>query len=357
MKIRNYKYPSKAIMSKEFAGIRAGIFAIVLFLIIRNFPDFASDVYRNFFFKYFRIVWDHTIGLLPFPAIYLVIFGIIASVFIYAGRKDKPRYHAIIYPANILGKAISLFFWMWGFNYACNNLQQIEPVSLNEQQVYSLGEKVVTQINEIDSCASAGMGSDIDHNNISLMVKKYLNDQGFAAHGNVKTVEMGNGLFRRLGISGIYIPYAGQGHCDNSYSMHRKLMIIAHETAHGYGITDEGEADFVAFMTLYGNSDESDETGADAHCRYSALLALLRTIRGELHNMNDSLRIELDKKTSASIRYEIMFQKLDAIKYPEYFPELSGGMNNLYLKSMGVKSGAKSYDEFLGRVYKYLAES
>ncbi len=156
-----------------------------------------------------------------------------------------------------------------------------------------IGEQVAEAINNYDEVALKNSPNQSGYSpEITSAVETYLHSNGWLTNGNVKCVETGgNGLLRKLGASGIYIPYTGQGHCDATYTDHVKLMIKAHETAHGYGITDEGEADYVAFMSMWNIEQKAEiDSVTIKEFKYSALLSLLRTIRSELHGMNDSLR-------------------------------------------------------------------
>lgn len=346
------RYAYKKLM--PFAeGIVSGVIALIIFLIARQFPETSDHIYRRIIFQIFRFCWDYTIGLLPFPIVYLFIIWLTWKIYKTIKKKETRR-EFLLLPFSFIGRAFSLFMWMWGFNYACSDFKQIDSTaSLNETEIYNFGVQVVEAINNYDEVALKNSPNQSGYSpEITSAVETYLQKNGWLTNGNVKCVETGgNGVLRKLGASGIYIPYTGQGHCDATYPDHVKIMIKAHETAHGYGITDEGEADYVAFMSLWNYQPQNEADSIIVkEFRYSSLLALLRTIRTELHGMNDSLRIELDKQTHWTIRKEMMAIRINSLAYPSFFPELSTGLNDAYLKTMGVREGVKSYDQFLLRV-------
>lgn len=335
-------------------GIVSGIIALIIFLVAKQFPETSDLIYRRIIFQVFRFCWDYTIGLLPFPLVYIFIIWLIWKIYKTVKQKET-RKEFLLLPFSFIGRAFSVFMWMWGFNYACSDFKQIDSTTtMNEIEIYNFGEQVVEAINNYEDVALKNSAIQAGYSpKITSAVEAYLQSNGWLTNGNVKCVETGgNGLLRKLGPSGIYIPYTGQGHCDATYPDHVKLMIKAHETAHGYGITDEGEADYVAFMSLwsYNPQNEIDSTTIKEF-RYSSLLSLLRTIRTELHGMNDSLRIQLDKKTNWNIRKEMMAIRINALAYPSFYPELSTGLNDVYLKTMGVQEGVESYDQFLLRAW------
>jgi len=346
--------------TRHSSKIFAGVIALIVFLILRNFPELSDLLYRRFIFQTFRFFWDHTIGLLPFPLVYLFIIWLVWKIFSTLKKKETKK-EFLLLSFVFLSRAFSLFMWMWGFNYACTNFKQNDfTAAISEMELYHFGEHIAETISLYDDVAlKPSLNQNGYSSDITEAVENYLQTNGWLTYGEVKCVEIGgDGLLRRLGASGIYLPYTGQGHCDATYPDHVKLMIKAHETAHGYGITNEGEADYVAFMSLwkYDNRNEVDSM-IIREFKYSAMLSLLRTIRTELNRMNDSLRIELDKKTSWNIRKEMMAIRINSLAYPSLFPELSTGLNDAYLKTMGVREGVKSYDEFLARVYQDFRDS
>src|SRR5690606_40629206 len=51
-----------------------------------------------------------------------------------------------------------------------------------------------------------------------------------------------SGTLRRMSIAGIYNPFTGEANLDNAMPSLPQIFTTAHEIAHGYGITSEGEA-------------------------------------------------------------------------------------------------------------------
>src|SRR5690606_21319492 len=79
-------------------------------------------------------------------------------------------------------------------------------------------------------------------------MKKNLHLLGLNNRGFPRTKEFfPAGLLRKLGIMGIYFPFTGESYIDPSLHLLEKPFTIAHEMAHSFGITNEGEANFAAW--------------------------------------------------------------------------------------------------------------
>ena len=109
---------------------------------------------------------------------------------------------------------------------------------------------------------------------------------------------------------------------------------MAHEMAHGYGFTDEGTCNFLAFLACSQSEDPVIRySGYLAHTR-DVLVAYRRVIRDHY----TTFRATLDKGLVAD---------MDAINAAnarfgrDWVPMYS--INNIYLKSQGISEGILSY--------------
>ena len=114
---------------------------------------------------------------------------------------------------------------------------------------------------------------------------------------------------------------------------------MAHEMAHGYGFTDESVCNFIAYLTCM----KAEETALT----YSATLAywryLAKYFRYFFPEEYKSFRMTLNL---------VILNDLDEIhrhieKYKDLMPRSRDIIYDSYLKSHGVKSGIKSYDEMI----------
>jgi hypothetical protein len=142
---------------------------------------------------------------------------------------------------------------------------------------------------------------------------------------------------RKMGILGIYFPFTGESYIDPTLHPLEKPFTVAHEMAHSYGVTNEGEANFIAWV-ICSNSD-------DFLLKYSGHLRLLMYQLRDYYRMAPDEYREWIKKLEPGLRADLIsIQKAsDAIK--PFSIELSRKSNDIFLKSQGVKAGINSYQQ------------
>ena len=113
--------------------------------------------------------------------------------------------------------------------------------------------------------------------------------------------------------------------------------VIAHEMAHSYGVTDEGEANFIAWV-ICTRSEEPI-------LRYAAHLLLLRYQLRDYHGMDPDGALCWMENLPRGIIQDLISIRESAEVYPPIWLALSRKSNDLFLKSQGVKAGIKSYQQ------------
>jgi Protein of unknown function (DUF3810) len=336
---------------KNNKGIALLIISLLVLALFKLSPALAQHVYRNFIFQIFRVVWDYSIALLPFPLIYLLI--ILTPFFLFFYIKSYEKKYNILWrlPLNLLGWVVSIFLWMWGYNYCTPTLtNQLAINNISTQELYEFGVSQGEIVNKIsDELARANNEMNTPSvEALRICVEDYLNTKHWKTFGNVRCQVLHDaGAMRRLGISGVYIPYTGQGQTTATHHALYLPFVVAHELSHGYGITSEAEADFVAYKALT-NSTASN----NVLLKYIAELELLRSIRSQLYAAHDSLRMRIDSTLHQGVMADIKSLRENALLYPEYFRGLQTTMNDAYLKSMGIQDGVLNYDKFVNLVWQ-----
>lgn len=330
---------------KEYKGISIGIVSLLLALCFVAYPSFAEAVYRKGLFQAVRVVMDFTITLLPFPLFILLLLLLPVIIFFYFKKNYSRKRHIIILPLNALGWVLALFLLLWGYNYTCPDAL---PAHYNQtpttEDLYAFGLKVAKTANTArEQCTD--VNTMIDNDVIRTAVEAFAQQHGFPTIGKVKCkeVDMG-GVMRRLGVAGIYFPFTGESYCDATFPPLVKMFIKAHEMSHGYGVTDEGEADYFAYKALRYHTGEPVLS-------YVAELELLRSIRSKLYFSNDSLRQVLDSSLNHKVLEDLRVIRENALQYQEFFPGAQIAMNDNYLKLMGVEQGVKSYERFVEYIW------
>ncbi len=333
-------------------GIAAGGITLIVYAIFSLFPVLAGILYRNGFFQIFRLLFDYSINLLPFPLLYLEVLILPFVLFFYGKKFQGRRGLLLLFPMNLLGWIVALFMWMWGFNYCCPDiLSDEEQNGMSATELFEFGKYVSEELKLNSGPHLVNLEQEISHHLIQESVEEQIQSYGILTLGNPKFNEIGmHAVMRRLGIAGIYIPFTGQAHGDKSFLPATSFFIMAHELSHAYGVTSEAEADFMAYVSL---KEMNTKERSALDFRYFADLELLRSIRYQLHQSDSTLFNSLDTLISLNVMKDIVAIRNNARSYPEYFPGMQETVNNQYLKLMGVNDGVKNYDRFVDLAFIY----
>lgn len=288
----------------------------------------------------FRWVRDGLFSYVPIPmmlvilllGLFLLIRGWMRSrIFI-----QLPWWRTLL---NTLGILVMWFYVAWGWNYSAPGLMDklnAEVKTLDQETYEALRseaiEKAAFHRNRADTShfhTKAIQQGDVT--SIHSAVREYLNTVDVQTPGNVAMRRISkSGWMRKMGVAGIYMPFSGEGHADASYLGLRQWFILAHEYAHGYGITDEGECNYIAFMSL---------TNSSVHrFQYAAWLELGEHLLPFVADTSTSIEIPVSIQRDRQILYE------DALNYRSGIQSIALASNNLYLLSQGVEEGLSSYD-------------
>lgn len=235
-----------------------------------------------------------------------------------------------------------LFFWCWGFFYTFPPLVKRDKLqeTLPLQEVFNFGKYLTEHIQRTPTAKV------IPHDTLCMAVGQFLNENNrcYAPTQSARCrVLHDGGLLYRIGISGIYLPFTGEAYTTASLPTFSQHFVIAHELSHALGITDEGEADYTAYRAL--------KKIATNEANYAADLELLLTVRSVLKQNNDSLWGLLVQKTPLAVNADILYLRWKRIQHPDALYGSGSSMNNVYLKTLGVQDGIKSYDRLLQLAY------
>jgi hypothetical protein len=115
--------------------------------------------------------------------------------------------------------------------------------------------------------------------------------------------------------------------------------------AHSYGVTDEGEANFIGWV-ICSNSD-------DPLLQYSGQLRLFRYQMNDLYRMSKELYTHFYKTIPIGIRNDLLSLQKNNKAIKPYSLELSRKSNDIFLKTQGVKAGVNSYQQLPMLAYSW----
>ena len=149
----------------------------------------------------------------------------------------------------------------------------------------------------------------------------------------------------RFSTAGIYIPFSGEGHVDAGMHPVQYPFTMAHELAHGFGVTNEGECNFLAYVAC----KEVD----DPLVRYSGLLSYWRYVAAEYRRaFPEEYKARYDKLPVLIIETIESIRENNA-KYPDIMPALRDKVYETYLRSNGIEEGLVSYSLIVRMVHAY----
>lgn len=288
--------------------------------------------------------------------VFLLFILIIAGLISSTGQSWKSNLlGGTLFVVSTVILLVSLFYWMWGYNYGRTTIGQSyfqnEYVSLDTtafkrrwalqtNRVNTLREKVVMPENEENELTHEY--TNLYRNTIEKLPFFFGLDTGLRPRCKEFVPE---GFLLRLNTAGFYFPFGSESYVDKALHVSQKPAVIAHELAHGYGVTDEGEANFIGYILC--------QSSGDPLAQYSSALMLW------LYMASDGRRLDPDftKAMWDDLSPEVWIdlderRKLDD-QYPEILPRMRDAIYDSYLSMNKVEGGMKSYNRLVKMVLTY----
>ncbi len=326
--------------ARRYTGVLIGIISILIFILLRYFPEIAESLYGRGLYPIIRTVFDYSLGLLPFPVVYLfpllLIFIILRPFF---HRRDwKSRLRSYL---NFFGWMIVLFYLLWGYNYARPDLSQRlaqEPVIVTDSMLLAFGGSTIARLNKIRTgqLMSGQDKQQIFENHLRQIVGTSLEHYNIHLYSPSRVRYMQPaGVLRKFGISGIYFPFTGEALLEKAHPQPEKIFITAHELAHSFGVTDEGEANLVAYIACIRSDQQL--------VQYAGHLAMWEYLQIVYRRKKLTEGIALQEVLSPLVKADLETLRAERRKYKEWVPELGDVVNDTYLKAQGIKEGTDAY--------------
>ena len=367
MKIFNTTYNISSFI-RRWKWILLGILSLVVRVLADSTPQYVEAFYSRGIYPVIRWIFDNSLGILPFPLIYLfyglIIFFIIKTM-AYFFKKNIPlsiRLKKSLFSIlSFAGLLVFGFLFLWGYNYARMPFHQQMQINITKLDTFSLAQELqiaareaIEARNNLSNQLYDGQGAPILNiktdfeDKIRQDISHFLTQNGFVAGGHLRGRRIRpEGILFRFGISGIYMPYVGESNIDDGMHDLEKPFTMAHEMAHGYGWTDEATANFVAYLTCI-NSD-------DALFKYSGYLMYFRYVASNYRRVNPEAYQKFRDTLPSSVINDLNVINARIQKFPTWFD--TDGLNNIFLKTQGVKDGIASYSRVVTLVYSWRLKS
>ena len=339
---------------KDWTWAFLGLLALAVRFLAGQYPEATDRFYSQTFFPVIRNGIDLSLGKLPFPTVYLFLVLALGLSWIsfrrffrLVGWRHRAGY-ALQATSNGFGALVFFFLFLWGFNYQRTPIFQqlnLQPKPLDAQQL--IAEIELTQrlasmdrgrITQDTTALTELMEYSALEDLVRATMQENLEGLGLNFSGRPRTKQFPpEGFMRRMGILGIYFPFMGESYLDPSLHALEKPFTIAHEMAHSYGVTDEGEANFIAWVVC--------TQAEEPLLRYAAHLLLLRYQLRDYYGMDPDAALCWMENLPRGIVQDLISIRESAEAHPPIWLALSRKSNDLFLKSQGVKAGIKSYQQ------------
>jgi len=336
-----------------------GLGTLLLNLLAHQCPECVERWYSRGLFQGIRICFDWTTGQLPFPSFYLFWIGVVVFwVWMYRRRPKQVTWKAkltywLVRFVGFAGFLVGWFFWLWAFNYARIPLETQMSLDVQPLDTTMLWQELRSETRTLDSLRTVLVGNDTNALNGELFwplqaedtireaVEKWLASEYFPTGGHVRgRFIYPEGTLFKFGASGIYWPFIGEGNLEAGMHPLRKLPSMAHEMSHGYGFTDEGVCNFIAYAALSQHSN--------IYLSYSARLDYWETVaRACLESDRERYLSQFKPFIPKGIVSDEHAIRAQHRKFKEFAPEVRYQVYDSYLKAQGIESGMLNYEEVL----------
>ncbi len=350
---------SSKYLSISGIGIIFGLSTLVINQLAHQYPEFVEHWYSRGLFQGIRLGFDWTTGQLPFPTFYLFWIGVVAfwiGIFWFRPKRTAWRPRLLYWFSRFFGFAgllVGLFFWLWAFNYARVPLETQIGLDVQPLDSTALWQELRSETRTLDSLRSLLVGQDTNalddqrywpanaEDTIREALHKWLSSENFPVNGRVRgRFIYPEGALFKFGASGIYWPFVGEGNLEAGMHALRKLPSMAHEMSHGYGFSDEGVCNFIAYVACAGHPNP--------YIAYCARLDYWETLAGAcLESDPKRYNSEFKPKIPRGIVADEHAIRKQNRKFKELAPAIRYEVYDSYLKAQGISAGMLNYDQVL----------
>ena len=368
--MKNLNLENKTINVKkiDFRFFLIGLMPIAMILkyISGLNPQLTEEIYSIKINKVSREILSKITNIIPFSLYEVFILVIVLGTTVYIVytvinmiKKHKYRFKLLLRFILNVGAVFSvlyfLFIVLWGLNYNRMSFGEaigMEKKEYTQRELVKLHEYTVYELNRLRKEV------EVDEKNIMTVSGGYKDIFKRAELGyklvsqNYPTLDGNYGSPKRFiselashMVGGIYLPYTGQSAVNTNMPHTGMPFTTIHEMAHQRGYAQEDEANFIAYILCINHPD--------ADFKYSANILTLRFTSGVLREENPELLKKFNEKLSDDVKRDLQNYIDYYNKYDSGLSKISEWVNDLHLKSNGVKDGTKSYSRVLDWIIAY----
>jgi hypothetical protein len=342
--------------NKSWIWIGLGGVAVGIRWILGYFPQAVESFYTRGLFLAFRKALD-VITVIPIPFVYIVLGGILVYLTLGIVRlvKSKDKFlhkigRAFLSFGAFLGGTVFFFLLFWGYNYARlplethlklslaplskedleTSLKEVIPL-VKEQRIQFGKDSVAVVASHLPEALASLIRSDLQHT---------LKDLGYPYQFSPKVRQLQpKGILLRFNTLGVYFPWTGECNIDVGLHPLEKPFVMAHEMAHGYGFTDEGTCNFLAYLACIRSKN--------SFIQYAGYFEYFSTLAVNYRKYDREAYTAMMKSLPASVKADWNSIIENHEHYPNIMPKLRHYTYDTYLKVQGISEGIQNYNRVL----------
>ncbi|WP_236974909.1 DUF3810 family protein [Membranihabitans maritimus] len=358
------KITSKRIIAffKDHSGFTFALFVGFLTMCFGIWVN-ASQDHADWFYKTIFVPLNknlQSVGKFSEVPVYQVLLAI-TFVIIVAGiiglRSDSWRHillNSLLGVTTFVIFVACLFYWMWGFNYAQESISRTyfnnEFVEVDTNQFKDRWKRQTQRLNYLRRNAplpdTTKDWTGTYYHHLLDKVKSTVHDFGKDSSLNPACKNfVPPGTLLRLNTAGFYFPFGSESYIDKALFTGQKPYVIAHELAHGFGVTDEGDANFVGYLSCLKSEDW--------FVKYSAEFTLWLYMASDGRKLNRTFQNEMWESLSTEVKSDFAARRKLDERYPEFMPKVRNKIYGSYLSFNKVEGGLQSYNRLVRMVLTY----
>lgn len=336
------------------------LFGIALLCIPLKIATALSAPFADFFNRYvsgiFRALFAHISSILPFSlAETLVLISIPAAILFLAytfkvsAKKDGGLRKQILRLLCVIAFLFSTFVLNFGAGYDTTPLEDkmgLEVTEPTTDNLYLASAYTLIHLGNLTddiSYKKSGpsempytFGEMTDKLNAAYDTLYEQYDFLSPLHTGVKRIAMSKPL-TYTHLSGFYTCFTGEANVNTNYPDYILAFTTAHEMAHQRGIAPEDEANFIAYLACV--------AADDPYLQYAGHANMMEYLGNAMYDADpEGYRSRLltfypDELRREYAAYSAMFKPYE----DNIASDVSGAVNDTYLKAQGQTEGTKSY--------------
>ncbi len=314
----------------------------------------ADKYYYRGIYTGLRPVYDYVFGYSPIPMIYLVTGALLVRTYYWWKERKNGLVYMLIRAAGGIAAMIFFFYVAWAFNYHQVPLPKLlgyDLKSVSPEDIHQEFKRASASLQYTAEQLPSAMTDDISltkkvvsDGDVRDDVEAALKSLGLPHLGRVRVRQLWpRGTLLRWNTAGIYIPQVGEGQIDEGLLSIQKPFTMAHEMAHGYGVTDEGACNFIAWIAC--------DRSTNPWVRYGGALTYWKYVANEMQS--DTVE-QMLKTFPEVVERSIRLIRDNDLNYPDLFPKYRDAIYSSYLKHHGIKEGLHSYNEVVLMVQQFV---